>query len=357
MLLVLGASCGNGDDDTSTGPGPEISRPENRGEPRSTILGFSSLPAQRTASGYVAAFADAALNADLILLQRAPVWADFLPGGNVSETTADTTRFENELLDQYGEMRLFFAIDPTDSGSGRARVANLPASIDPEEGFENEDLRNAFLAYTAYVVANYEPDYLAIGVEINMLYERNRPQFDAFVSLYNEAYAAAKQARPEMKVFPTFQYEDLLGLADTIHEPHWGAVDAFDGRMDALALSSYPFRAFTTAGEIPEDYYTQAQAHFEGEIILSETGHSSSPVEGFAAVGTQEDQRAFLERVVAEAESGVFSMVVWAAAADPGFASEGPAARLNHIGLRMNSGEAKLAWQVWQAWTRRPLAE
>lgn len=354
LLLALGAACRD-DAGSDVGPGPTIVRPDREGDPRKTLLGFSALPSERTTSGYVAAFADAAINADILLIHRAPEWSDFFPGGSVSAATAETTRFDTELLGQYENLQLFFAIDPTDSASGRARIADAPVGVDPEAGFSDPALRNAFLAYTAYVVANYEPDYLAIGVEINMLYERNPAQFEAFVSLYEEAYDAAKQARPEMRIFPTLQYEDLLGLADEIHAPHWEVIDAFDGRIDVLALSSYPSRSFTTAGDIPADYYTQASAHFDGEIMLAETGYTSAPADGFLAIGTEEDQRAFVQRLQAESDAGSFSAVVWYAAEDPGFAPEGPAARLNSIGLRTNAGEPKLAWETWEAWSRRPV--
>lgn len=354
-LLMVGVACDREDDGESPGPGPTVVRPEREGDARQTALGFSALPARQTTAGYIQAFATAAEFADVVLIQRTPPWPEFMPGGTVSGDTADTTRFENDLLDQYGHLKLFFAVDPTDSLVERARVANLPATIDPADGLADDRLRTAFLGYTAYVVANYEPEYLAIGVEVNMLYERNRPQFDEFVSLYREAYDTVKAARPETRVFPTFQFEDLLGLADDIHAPHWEVLAPFAGRMDALALSTYPFRHAETAADIPPEYYQQVEEHWDGEVLIAETGYTSAPVDGFAATGTEEDQRAFVQRLVAEADGGLFSMVVWFAASDPAFAAEGPASRFRHVGLRTAEGAPKLAWETWLAWTRRPL--
>lgn len=355
LLLIVSAACDRNGEGASPPPGPSVTRPEPEGEPRVTRLGLSALPAQQDIGSYIQSFATAAEFADIILLQRTPPWAEFMPGGTVSATTAETTRFETGLLDQYADLGLLFAIDPTDALVERSRIAGLPAGIDPAEGFNDPRLRTAFLGYTAYIVANYEPDYLAIGVEVNMLYARNRAQFDAFVSLYAEAYEAAKEARPEMKVFPTFQLEDLLGEADEIHAPHWEVLIPFTGKMDAFAISTYPFRNHTTVSEIREDYYTQLQQHWEGEIIVSETGYSSEPVDGFLAVGTQEDQQAFVQRLEAESDAGLFSLIVWYAPRDPGFAAEGPVSRLRWIGLRATDGTPKLAWETWLAWTRRPL--
>ncbi len=350
------AACGNSGDDTT--PGPTVVRPPSAGEPRSLKLGLSATPPERTGQAYVNAFATAAQYADVLLIQRPPPWGDFMPGGTVSKETAENTRLETALLDQYGYLGLFYAIDPTDGVVQRGRIANLPASVDPAVSFLDRDLRNAFIAYTAYVVKNYHPDYLAIGVEINMLYERSRTQFDAFVSLYAEAYAVAKAANPSTKVFPTFQLEDIEGRSGIAHPPHWEVLDYFRGRMDALAISTYPFLGdLRSAADIPPDYYTQLRARWPapGEILISEAGYSSMPVEGAVNIGTEEDQAAYLLRLLTEAEQQGFSLVTWAAALDPAFAREGAASVLRDIGLRRADGSNKLAWGTWEEWARRPL--
>jgi hypothetical protein len=359
IACFLLAACGSGsgtDSTTAPGPGPTIERPAPVGEPRSTRLGFSTLPPEKTTEAYLGAFATAAQYADVVLIQRAPPWEDFLPDGQVSKATTDNTRLETALLNQYHDLKRFYAIDPTDGVVQRSRIANLPSRVDPEVGFNDPALRQAFIAYAAYVVANYKPDYLALGVEINMLYERDRKQFDAFVSLYKEAYDNVKASSPRTKVFPTFQLEDLEGNFGEVHPPHWEVLDAFHGKMDALAISTYPFLGeWRSAAEIRPDYYSQLKSHFSGEILISESGYASSPVEGRVTVGTEEDQQAFLARLLADAETNGFSMVVWFAALDPSFASEGATSVFKSIGLRKSDGSNKLAWTTWEEWARRPL--
>lgn len=367
ILAALFASAGCGPEKKTTnadgtvtgdGPGPDVQRPPEQGEPRNVRLGFSTLPPERTSDAYIGAFATAAQYADVILIQRNPPWEDFLPGGSVSKATADTTRLEVGLLDQYDGLTRFYAIDPTDGVVQRSRLANLPPTIDPAKGFLDPELREAFIAYTTHVVKNYKPDYLAIGVEINMLAERNPQQFEAFVSLYQEAYDAAKHNNAKTKVFPTFQLEDLEGSFGDIHPPHWEIVDRFRGRMDVLAISTYPFLSgVRSAGEIREDYYSQLKARWDGEIVISETGYASAPVDGHVTVGTEEDQQAYLNRLLQESDKLGFSMVVWFAALDPSFASSGASSVFKDIGLRRSDGANKLAWATWEEWARRPLAK
>lgn len=358
FVVFLSSACGDDDDGATPGdgPGPEVVRPEPAGDPRGARIGFSALPVERTTESYIQAFATAAQYGDLVLVQRNVPWADFMPGGRISQDTTDTTRLETSLLDQYEHLRVFYAIDPTDGDVQRTRIANLPTSVDPAVGFNDAKLREAFIAYTAYVVTNYRPAYLALGVEVNMLYERKPDQFAAFVSLYKEAYAVAKGNDPNVKVFPTFQLEDLEGTFEDIHPAHWEVLDAFAGSMDVLAVSTYPYLGdANSASSIREDYYTQLRAHFDGEIAIAETAYPSAPVEGESVVGTEEDQQAYLARVLGDAEANGFAFVVWLAALDPSFAGGGAASVFRDVGLRRSDGANKLAWTTWEEWARRPL--
>ncbi len=358
FALLAAAACDDDDAGGSSGEllGPTVVRPDPAGEPRSVRLGLGSLPPERTTGAYIGTFATAAQYADLILVQRTPPWEEFMSGGSVSTETTELALLERSLLRQYDDLGLFFAIDPTDGIVQRSRIANLPPGIDPDVGFNDPKLREAFLGYTAYVAANYQPEYLALGVEINMLYERSPQQFEAFVTLYREAYVQAKKASPKTKVFPTFQLEDLEGSFGTIHPPHWEVLDFFSGQMDALAISTYPFLAdLRVAADLRPEYYKQLRQRFDGEILISETGYASAPVEGEVTVGTEEDQAAFLQRLLKDAAESRFSTVVWLAALDPAFVAHGATSVFRDIGLRESDGSNKLAWGIWEEWARRPL--
>lgn len=355
FTACTGDNSGDGDDDTS-GAGPTIARPNPEGEPRHTMLGFSSLPPERTTQAYIAAIATAAQYGDILLIHRTPPWEDFLPGSDISGQTADLTRLETRLLDQYDHLKLVFAIDPTDAAVQRTRIADLPAQFDPQEGFRNPSVRQAFIAYTAYVVKNYHPDYLVLGVEVNMLRDRSPDQYEAFLSLYKEAFAVAREANPATKIFPAFQLEDLEGLLDRRHEPQWDVLEDFRGWMDVLAVTTYPYlTGVRSAAEIRHDYYSQLSERFTGEVMILEAGYASAPVPGQPNLGTERDQQQFLERLLADAEANGFSAVIWFAALDPLFVTQGPAAVLKDIGLRKSDGANKLAWETWETWARRPL--
>jgi hypothetical protein len=351
--MLLAGACRNGEDQSPVGP--DISRPAPIGEARTLALGFSAMPAERTTESYIAAFATAAQYGEMVLIQRTPPWEDFFPNRQISDETINTTRLETALLDQYDNLTLVYAIDPTDPVVQRSRLANLPPNVSHAEGFLNEDIRKSFIAYTRYVVRNYEPEYLAIGVEINMLRDRAPEQFAAFLSLYREAYDNAKDADPDIKVFPTFQLEDLEGNLGQVHPPHWEAIDAFAGMIDVLAISTYPYLTdIRTAGDLRPAYYGQLRNRFDVEILIIDAAYPSRPLDGYRAIGTEEDQFNYVARLLAEAEEHGFSGVIWRAARDPSYAREGALSAFRDIGLRQGDGANKLAWGLWEEWARRP---
>lgn len=102
-------------------PGPEIERAEPEGEPRSVALGFANMPPERTTESYIRTFATAAQYGELVLIQRTPPWEEFFPNQQVSQDTVDTTHLETELLEQYDDLDLVYAIDPTDPVVERSR--------------------------------------------------------------------------------------------------------------------------------------------------------------------------------------------------------------------------------------------
>lgn len=319
------------------------------GEPRVYAMGFSSLAQDRTDDAYIAALHTVGVNGEVVMIQRTPPWKDFMDGGTPSDQTQRAMETETRLVRE-NKLKLFFAVDPIDA-SRRDRPAKLPAEW-AGYGFGRADLQTAFIAYVQWVAANYKPDYLALASEVNMYAERNGHDYQALVALYGKAYDAVKAVSPDTLVFPTFQYEDLLGvLPGEGHLPAWQLVGQFDAKMDLLAITTYPNFAFKSVDDIPADYYAQLRQHTTKPIVFAEAGFSSEPADG--ASGSESEQAAFLRRLFAEADALSARFLVWYFAADPHYEMPSPA--FQHIGLLREDGRKKQAWQVWQENRRRPL--
>ena len=64
------------------------------------------------------------------------------------------------------------------------------------------------------MVEKFDPDYLAHGIEINLFHKtcdsEDPGAYDSIVSLLNEAYEVAKEVKPWLPVFPTYQIDHFV---------------------------------------------------------------------------------------------------------------------------------------------------
>ena len=326
------------------------------GSERSFMMGISTLPRELNGTSYAETFDLAAAHGEMVLIQRTPPWSDFVPGADISETTAKTTASEKDAISSK-HLRLFFALDPTDGATGRDRLAELPPSMAGRD-FSDADVRSAFLTYAQYVAINYHPAYMALGVEMNLYNAKNKEDFENFKSLYFEAYDRVKGASPDTQVTVTWQYEDLQGRLPTEdqHFPSWQLVKAFDAKTDVVAISTFPSFAYAKASDIPDVYYSQLRGFTEKPIVIAEMGFSSASGAQGINNGSEEEQAAFVKRALSEAEELRMPFVIWFAGWDPSYAKDTAFSVFQHIGLLREDGSEKPAWALWAAAARRPYA-
>jgi hypothetical protein len=139
--------------------------------------------------------------------------------------------------------------------------------------FSDEGIRRTCKNMVRRILKDFEPKYLCFGVEVSAYYHRNPTDFEHFVSLYNEVYSIVKDISPETVVFPTFHYEEFLGVLPwNPHEPDWELLQKF--KMDAFALTTYPYMVYS-AENIPRDYYIQISTYTNLPLVIAESGFAS----------------------------------------------------------------------------------
>ena len=310
-------------------------------------------PPALTDAAYLEAWDLAANFGEVLLLQRPPSWADFLPGVVLSQRLRDATLTERAALRERG-LLLLLALDPFDPAD-RGRLATLPPGLEGQD-LSNPQLRQAFVAEAKYIALNYRPAYLALGTEVNAAFERDPAGYQAFVEAYREAYDEVKRASPETMVFVSFQYEQLLGLIpwEPPHVPRWELLDDFAGKLDLFAITTYPSFAFSVARKVPPLYYSQLREHTDGPVAFVSAGFASTAGREGLNSSTPAEQRRFLQRLFRDADELGASLVIWFAARDPAFATEPPFDLLGSSGLRSAKDEPKEAWPAWEQAVNRP---
>ena len=160
----------------------------------------------------------------------------------------------------------------------------------------HQAVKRAFLTHARRAIEHFNPDYLAIGIESNILISKAPGKWTRYLELNQYVYSHLKQEYPRLKVFSTVQYEHLRGIEDeskgnlSLQE---SGVRELMKHSDLLALSTYHFGF--DHNPIGEDYFEFALS-FGKPLAISETGAFSKIIEisGIEFEASEQDQRDFL---------------------------------------------------------------
>lgn len=347
---ALAAACGGGEapapqDDAALVPAQRV----RSGEPRAFAMGFAAIPAALSRDAYLDTLDTAAEHADFVMIQRAIPWDGLGEDGRLSDDAIASMEAEAALVAERG-LDVLFAIDPWEP-TNRARLAGDA----PGEGFNSAEVVDGYHAFAQAVLQVYAPRWLALAVDVDQFAAARPDQLEAFQSAYIEAYRLVKRAAPDTLVFLTFQLEDLQSLIPwgQPHDPQWGLILRFAAFLDLLAVSTFPSFIFPFQADIPDAYFSRLLA-FDRPIAIVPAGYASEPGRGGVTFGTSGGQRAFVERLLREAERSDWELIVWLTPQDPAFASASPFDLVSRMGLRTAKGEPKPAWEAWANVAGRP---
>ncbi|GAB4505232.1 MAG: hypothetical protein Fur0043_22270 [Anaerolineales bacterium] len=290
VLMLAALACGEQVSPTPF-PTPEVSV----FDAGRTIYGFFPSPPQLTTEALIATIQGIGEHGDVMLIQRAIPWADFIESADSKSQDIVDLRNMMTLAGQNG-LEVIFVTDPL-NGLDRRQFSPLPPEL-AGGNFGTPGIRAAFKNYALRLAREFHPRYLGLASEINTYADSHPDDFLNFVSLYHEVYAAIKTEALKTQVFVTFQWDDLnnvIPFDPTGGKPYqtkWEQIEIFEPDLDVWAISTYPFVAFNSAADIPPDYYTPLLARTEKPLAVAEGGVNSRDIGQFH--GTPQDQVDYL---------------------------------------------------------------
>lgn len=211
----------------------------------------------------------------------------------------------------------------------------------------NEETKQYYLTSAALFAEKYTPQYLAFGIEVNVLYEKSPQDFDEFVTFYSEVYDAVKAKSPTTKVFTIFQLERMKGLhgglfggVNDLDNTEWWLLDKFP-KSDIIGFTTYPGLIFGDPSDIPPNYYTEITLYTEKPVAFTEIGwHSSAAIPGWES--SEVEQADFVETFFRLTKDVDMEIAIWSFLYDPDLFEP-----FSSMGLRRSDGNARLAWDAW----------
>lgn len=132
----------------------------------------------------------------------------------------------------------------------------------PGSSFSNPDVRQAYKDFCLDAVTRLSPEYMTLGVEINMYYHGfGISDFVYLNSLINETADLVRAVSPETKTLISVQWEHLLLFKDT---NGWEPIENFEWNIDVLGISSFPmaYMMVLDPSRLPQNYYSQVFDHY-----------------------------------------------------------------------------------------------
>jgi hypothetical protein len=261
-----------------------------------TVFGFFPTPPEVSLLSAWNTYRSIAAHGDAVLIQQPVAWDDFRSGVNGESKGIEDIRNQVNMAWMNG-LEPIFVVDPL-NGLDRREFAELPPDL-AGAGFGHPVVRSAYQNFALRLARDYHPRYLGLASEINTYADAIPEDFPNFLSLYRETYRKIKLESPATQVFVTFQWEDINNVnrfADQ-GEPaiDWKPIEAFEPDLDLWVISSYPFVAFDSGAEIPDDYYTPLLTRTDKPIAVGEGGFGSADIAPFH--GTPADQVQYLNAI------------------------------------------------------------
>jgi hypothetical protein len=222
-------------------------------------------------------------------------------------------------------------------------------AVNHEEGPFTPQRGEQLIQAAVAVARKYEPGIISLGVESNSLFLFQPDTFDLYVEYARKAYDEIKRVSPDTMVMNNFQLERMKGassLAGEDFEPHWTLIQRFEGKIDLISFTVYPFLEYATAAEIPPDYLAEIREHTELPIMITETGWPSEDTAS-GVIGSDREQVTYLLKLVRQANSIDIATIIWVFPHDSDFGIAGGI--FDRISLRTNGGNPKPAYAYWQA--------
>jgi hypothetical protein len=310
LVAILGVGGLSGDD----GSAPKT---------RPFLMGFTRWPADLTLEGFLTAQDFAHAHGDIVSVMfiGGIPWPEALAGKPFSKDIEDNLAYRPPA-----GTRLFLSISPLNKD--RKALApywgekdNLPLPTPWDRlPLDSPPVKKAFLNFVLRAVERMKPDYLAIGIESNVLLSHDRAKWNQLKELHRATYTALKGRYPSLPVFFTTDVMHYKRLATEARgKDQEGEVADLMKDSDVFAMSVYPHMSYAVPRPVPTDFLDFA-TRFKKPVAVSESGMTSRDVElkayKLTLHGSTGEQQHFTELLLKTANRDRYEFVITFATTD-----------------------------------------
>lgn len=286
-------------------------------ETRPFRLGFTGWPADLTAEGVATSVEFAHAHGDIVSVMYigGVPWPEAHDGKPFSKDVENNFKYRPPA-----GKHLFLSISPLDKD--RKNLApywgdkdNLPLPKEwAKRDLNSPEVKKAFLNFCLRAVEALKPNYLAIGIESNVLLSHDAKKWAQLKELHRETYDALKKKHPKLPVFFTTEVNHYKKFAtEAKNSPQEAEVAELMKHSDVFAMSTYPHMSYAIPRPVPADFLDFA-TRFKKPVAVSESGITSRDVElkafKLTLKGSEADQKQFTELLLKTAARDDYLFVI-----------------------------------------------
>lgn len=345
-------------------------------------LGFTAFPHEASQAGVDEAFRLLREDADLVSLHHDDglPWPEALASegagiDNYPEAWRADWEGKKERLPPTHDLLISITpiafsrdqLAPYNDGTGGQPLSSIGAPWDVTD-FSHPDVVNAYINHAMNTVAFFRPDYLLVGIEVNLLHKEAPHLWPSYVTLQQQVYTALKARWPSLTVLLSFTALDMLdGLTDANSAQQRLGLRQVEAYTDYFGMSLYPYLTALLTDPIPEDLFTRLSRLSRLPYAVTETGYYSEFREfefdegpPLTLAGTRAKQSAWIETLLGEAERRDYRFIVNFVGRDyDALCDQIECSEVDRIweatGLVDEDGADKPAMSVWRSYLERPV--
>lgn len=226
--------------------------------------------------------------------------------------------------------------------------------------FNSLSVQTAYLNYCRRVIQFFNPDYLVIGIEVNLLIKSDPSLnlWNSYLQLQQYVYNQLKSAYPNLPIMVSVSGMELLQNYSSNYQLQITGLNQIIEYSDYFAISLYPFLSSLSTNDIPADLFSQLFSLVNKPICITETGYPAQTTSiyngSIVFEGTQQKQNNYFKKLFNAADNynAVFIINFVLRDYDKLWEAEGSPEDLSKAwrdtGLYDENGNARLAYETWK---------
>ena len=253
--------------------------PSHSGNTRSFDMGFTPWPWALNSDALDVTYEFINQHSDIIShhIEEGVPWDEALSGQPFHPKMMASWETRKRMISP--DLKVFLSISPINqlrNGMADYRGADYQIPISAYfkgKKFNDADVKTAYTNYAKRAVDFFKPDYLAIAIEVNELWDNNPDAWDEFTDLYKHTYQTLKNTYPKLPIFFTVSLHNVVNAERGNPEETWVKIKNLWAFSDIAAISFYPFLQYPFDLRDPISALDEVRKHTTKPIAISEAGY------------------------------------------------------------------------------------